>query len=66
MKGLGCDNAKCIYSNKAEIKQRECTANKVILLDGKCVTKCYQTDINGLMTKFKGGRKDCHITRTLK
>jgi hypothetical protein len=40
MKGLGCDNYKCIYSNKAEIEHRECTATKAMILDGKRVTKC--------------------------
>jgi hypothetical protein len=66
MKGLGCNNAKCIYSNKAPIKQRECTATNAMILDGKCVTKCYQAEINNLMTKFKGGYKDQRVTGMLK
>jgi hypothetical protein len=66
MKGLGCDNTKCIYSNKAEIKYREYTTTKAMILNGKCVIKCYQTDINSLMIKFRGGRNNQRITGMLK
>ena len=66
MKGLECDNAKCIYSHKLSAKQSECTAAKVIFQGGKCVTKCYRTEINDLMVKFKGGRNDQRVTGMLK
>jgi|GEM_PF-2891366 len=61
MKGLWCNDLKCIYP-----KQGECTAAKVVRINGQCVTRCCKDDINGLMTKFKGGRKDNRISGVLK
>jgi len=61
VEGLGCNDRKCIYS-----KQKGCTATKVMYLDGRCVTKCSESDINGLMTKFKGGRKDNRVSGVLR
>ncbi|SFM09393.1 hypothetical protein [Pelosinus propionicus] len=66
MKGLECDDAQCIYSNQAEIKDRECTATKARIIGGKCVTKCHKEELNGLMTKYKGGRCDQRIKGMLK
>lgn len=54
MEGLKCNDFGCIYYKK----EMDCTAAKVTRLNGKCVTRCSKDDIKGLMTKFKGGRKD--------
>ena len=61
MKDLGCNDLKCIYP-----KQGECTAARVVIDKGKCVTRCCKDDLNGLMTKFKGGRKDNRVSGVLR
>ena len=61
MKGLICNDFKCIYS-----KLKECNAANVSIVNHKCVTMCSTDDLNNLMTQFKGGRADNRVTRMLR
>lgn len=61
MKGLKCNDFKCIY-----LKEKECTATDVYIINHNCVTTCCEDDVKDLMTHFKGGRKDQRVSGVLK